>query len=271
MFKKHIINTSIFILLFFIPISLHAKIITASSIDEVSHLITSDSWFIVDLDNTVFEGKSAVCHGSWFLDLMNDNIKQGMSKKEAITEAAKSWDTVQQKCEVKPVEPQMITLLRDLQKRGVVVMALTHRLPSVIDTTLRQLESIDIDFQKTAPASQSEMLIPPLSDPERKGPSRYRQGVLFVGLNQDKGDVLTQFLKIVNLTPKKIIFIDDSKGNVEHVEKTLQKTSIEQINIHYTAVKEKSTVYSPMIAAFQYKHFEKILTNEQAKDLMDDE
>jgi hypothetical protein len=74
----------------------------------------------------------------------------GMSREEAIRDSYPGWIKTQQVCPVKPLEKDFVPSLISLQNRGVIVMGLTHRQPSVAHSTVRQIASLGFDFIKTA-------------------------------------------------------------------------------------------------------------------------
>ena len=55
----------------------------------------------------------------------------GMSREEAIRDTYPGWIKTQQVCPVKPLEENFVPNLIALQSRGITVMGLTHRQPSV--------------------------------------------------------------------------------------------------------------------------------------------
>jgi hypothetical protein len=170
------------------------------------------------------------------------------------------WIETQKICLVKPLEDNFVSALLDFQKKGVIVMALTHRQPYVSDSTLRQVESLGIDFLLSAPSSESFSI--PSSTP-----TLYTQGILFVGDYNKKIDIFEPFLNMINMKPKKIVFIDDKRKNVEELE-ILYNSGIEYTGVHYRAIEYATRVYDREIAEFQYKFFKQIMSNEAALLLM---
>jgi hypothetical protein len=121
---------------------------------------------------------------------------------------------------------------------------------------------LGFDFTKTAP-SKDTFTIP------ASNPTLYLQGILFVGDYNKKGEVFLPFLSIIKQKPKRIVFIDDKRKNVEELEQALLPHDIEYVGIHYTAIEHVTPLYSKEIAAFQYKFLDKIMSNESAKLLME--
>ena len=185
-----------------------------------------------------------------------------MTLEEATRECYPEWIEVQKVCPVKPVEATFIPELCLLQQHGIVVMGLTHRQPSLVDSTLRQVNSLGLNFFDSAPVKDS-FVVP------SETPTKYAQGILFTGEYNKKGEIFVRFLSIINQKPKKIVFIDDKRSHVEEVEMALIGQEIEYIGVHYTAIEHVEKVYFPEIAEFQHKVLNKILSNEGALLLME--
>jgi hypothetical protein len=249
-----------FMLLFCLT-SLEARIIETKQIKDVLPLIDEDTWFLVDLDNCMFEAAQALGHANWFYDELQQRMQKGMSRDEAINDAYPHWIKTQRVCKVKSLDENFVPTLLSLQNKGVTIMGLTHRQPSVADSTARQVGSLGFDFLTTAP-SRDSFAIP------SKTPTLYFQGILFVGDYNKKIDVFESFLSIIKQSPRKIVFIDDKRKNVDELE-ALTKKGIEYIGIHYTAIEDAKPVYIREVAEFQYKFLDKIMSNEAALMLME--
>jgi Protein of unknown function (DUF2608) len=242
-------------------IETEAKIIETRYIEDVLPLIDDETWFLVDLDNCMFEGAQALGHANWFYDELQQRIQKGMNREEAIADAYPGWVKTQKACKVKPLEDNFVPTLLKLQKRNVTIMGLTHRQTSVVDSTIRQVGSLGFDFSITAPFK--ECIVVP-----SKTPTQYFQGILFVGDYNRKIDIFETFLSMIKKTPKKVVFIDDKRKNVEELENLVQY-GIEYIGIHYTAINHAKLIYDRNIAEFQYKFLDQIMSNEAALLLME--
>lgn len=234
-----------------------AKIIETCQIRDILPYIDKNTWVLVDLDNTLFESTTALGHADWFGDELKQRLKKGMSRDEAIAEVYPIWVEVQKVCHVKPLDKDFVPVLQSLQGEGITMMGLTHRQPAVAESTIRQVRSLDFDFTKTAPA-RAAFVVP------AKTPTEYTEGILFVGDYNKKVDVFEPFLEMIRKSPKKVVFIDDKRKNVEELEQ-LAKRGIEYVGIHYRAIDCVEPVYNPEIAAIQYKYLHQILSNEAAR------
>jgi hypothetical protein len=250
-----------FILTILTSLLAEAKIIETAHIADVIPYIDEETWFLVDLDNTMFEAKQALGHANWFYDEIQQRLQNGMSREEAIRDIYPGWIKTQQVCPVRPLEEDFVPNLVALQNRGITVMGLTHRQPGVAQATVQQVASLGFDFVITAPSKESFTV-------EAKSPTLYLQGILFVSDYNKKSDVFIPFLSMINKSPKKIVFIDDKRKNVEELEQTLPKYEIEYVGVHYTAIEYAKPIYSYELAKYQYKFLDKIMSNEAANLLM---
>lgn len=241
-----------------------STIVQTSSIADVLPYIDKETWFLIDLDNTLFEAEQAFGHVNWFYDEVKQKLQRGMTQEEAVKDTYPDWIKAQAMCSVKACEKSCVSLLLSMQNRGIVIMGLTHRQPSMSDVTVNQVASLGFDFSKTA-CFKHTFVMP-------ANPSiLYSQGILFVGDFNKKGEVLVSFFDVANQMPKRIVFIDDKKENVEEVQYTLSSHQIEYVGVHYTAVENSTPIYSREIARFQQQLLKKMISNESAKLLMEKE
>lgn len=258
MFKKLILSLSILA----VPFFSEARIIETAHIADALPFIDEDTWFLVDLDNTMYEAKQALGHTLWFYDVLQEKMQKGMTRDEGIRDTYPDWIKTQRVCAVQPLEEDFIPSLISLQNRGIVVMGLTHRQPSVASSTLLQVGSLGFDFEKTAPSKDS-FVVP------SKHATLYVGGILFVSDYNKKGDILIPFLSMIKQMPKKVVFIDDKRKNVEELEVEMAKLGVDYVGVYYSAIDHAKPVYSRELADFQYQFLDKIMSNEAAMLLME--
>ena len=246
-----------------LPFSGQCRVVETARIADVIPLIDEDTWFLVDLDNTLFEAAQSLGHAKWFYDLANEKMGNGMTREEAIDATYPEWIRTQKICKVKPLEEDFVPSLISLQEKGIVVMGFTHRQTSVASATVKQVNSLGFSFTRTAPCEAV------YSIPAKKSPAQFIHGILFVGDHNKKVDILIPFLSLVSATPKKIVFIDDKRKNVEELEPVLEGLGIEYIGVHYTAIEYAKPVYFRELADFQMKFLDQIMSNESALLLME--
>lgn len=244
-----------------LPIEGSAKIVETRYVEEILPFVDEETLLLVDLDNCMFQAAQSLGHANWFYDLMQTRMQKGMTRDEAIADVYPFWIKTQKACRVKALEENFVPILLSLQKKDIVIMGLTHRQPSVADSTIRQVHSLGFDFLITAPCKE-ELTVP------SKTPTLYSEGILFVGDYNKKIDILEPFLHIIKKHPKKIVFIDDKRKNIDELE-YLTQLGIEYIGIHYTAIEYTEPVYFREIAEFQYKLLDQIISNDDALLLME--
>lgn len=244
-----------------ISLRLESLVIETHRVEDILPFIDNETWLLVDLDNCFFQASQALGHANWFYDEVEKRIRNGMSKEEAIGDAYPDWIRTQRICKVKPLDDKFIPILKELQQKGVVIMGLTHRQPIVADSTIGQIHSLNFDFVTTAPSKESFQVI-------KRTPTLYFEGVLFVGDYNKKIDIFQHFLVLLDKRPKKVVFLDDKRKNVDELIE-LEKSGIQYTGVHYTAINHDEPIYVPEIAAFQYQFLEKILSNEAALLLME--
>jgi uncharacterized protein (DUF952 family)/FMN phosphatase YigB (HAD superfamily) len=237
------------------------QIIESLTIANVLPLIDDDTWLLVDLDNTLFQASQALGHVNWLLDEVTKRIEQGMSREDAFHSMYPLWKKTQMITSVIPVEAGFIEAIKELQAKEIVVMGVTHRESFLISETLRQLHSLNIDFLISAPSKDSYVI-------EAKQKAHYFKGILFVDTFNEKGEIFNILMQKMKYKPKKIIFLDDKKKNVEEFAQSVTKQGIHCIGVHYTAIDQGPQIYSPEIAQLQLSLLDKILSNTQAQTLL---
>lgn len=133
--------------------------------------------------------------------------------------------------QLKPMESTTIELLKDLQKQGIPIIILTARMANLAQRTHEQVSRIGLDLSQSL--SLANHTIP--ACPELPVP--FHQGMLLCS-EQNKGAVLSSFLKHNSLSPKKVIFVDDRTDHVASVNRAMQTMDIDCTTIHYTRKKE---------------------------------
>lgn len=238
-----------------------AQIIETPHVADVLPFIDEETWVLVDLDNTLFEAKQALGHTFWFFDEVDQLMMQGMERNEAISKLYPLWIQIQNICQVKPIEQELIPALIQLQNKNIIVMGLTHRQHTVSHATLRQIQSLNFDFTVTAPSKETFSIL-------AKHPALYSEGVLFVSDYNKKGEVFIPFLSLINQKPKRIVFLDDKLKNVEDLENSLADTGIEYLGVFYTAIYQTEPIYSRELAQIQLKLLNQIMSNESIISLI---
>jgi hypothetical protein len=155
------------------------------------------------------------------------------------------------------VEPQCLTVIQELQNRGIPVIALTAaeaaqmgEIEDFADFRVNQLREFGFDFRGTFPKTDSLKLA---KSSEKKFHPLFKSGVLFSS-DHPKGEVLKQFLSELQLFPKKVVFVDDRLDFLQSVEGAMNELGIEFIGFHYTAAEKLSPALDENLAEFQARY-----------------
>lgn len=165
--------------------------------------------------------------------------------------------------QVQPLEKTTSSFVKKIQGLTPYVMALSKgwdgavgKTPSFLtDVHLRNLQSLGIDF---SPAFQNTfpLLKAHLIPVDSRSNIMFQKGVLFT-LKTPKGAALETFFKYINWKPKRIVFFDDKRENIESVKRYCSQEGIEFIGIHYVSPMKKQTLFNKKRAIRLINHLQK--------------
>ena len=171
-----------------------------------------------------------------------------------------------------PVDLRMISVIKNLQKSGIKVLALTNCATGrfgLIDNTenwrIAELHKHGYYFDKSWQKVKDINLKSLMQVTNDTNPI-YKAGIVFVDQAGEKGPVLGAFLRYAKIKPKKIIFIDDKAKNLLSVEEFAKQHNIKFIGIEYGKTLQVDGALNNDIAALQFD----ILAKEK-KWISDDE
>jgi hypothetical protein len=224
---------SIILIAFWFAFHCFADIRELKSMNEIIDYVDEYTLIVWDNDNTLTKPLGYLGSDQWFYFLVERFQKMELlSKEEAVDKAAKIWNKTQNIIDTKLVEPGTAELISQIGKKGATLMALTARDIETKHITRKQLLAHNIDFSKYAPFASD------ISFSHLGAAATYSQGILFQGEGNDKGEVLIEFLKIINKSFKRILFIDDRDYNVKNMFKALSRLPIEHIEFRYAGADE---------------------------------
>lgn len=184
---------------------------------------------IFDLDNTLLRAELVMARDECFDARLKQELATGLAIKPACDKVLPAYFEAMQVTPVSLVDENSVVMIKELQERGIVVIALTARSPHVLEEcTLRQLESVGINFRITSPTHEKDLNFAELTDR-----ADFKGGVIFCGCN-DKGKVLERFFNETGLHPDQIIFADDKEKNLSAVEREANELSIPCVCIRYS-------------------------------------
>ena len=241
------------ILFLFISPSTYCFIMESDTIEAVLDYISApDTLVIFDIDNTLAHPVSELSSDEWFCHLVNKKMAEGHDYITAVYYSLPVTYYAQFNVPLEPLEFFAPFLLAQLIAHKIPTMALSTRSLFVAERTFEQLENIDIQF--LIPCISQDSLVLPMPYP-----CFYKHSILFAG-NNDKGEALLCFFRLMNYHPKKVIFIDDKLKYLMSVEKALESHNIEFVGIRYSGCDERVERFNPLNADKQwrklrYKHF----------------
>ncbi len=272
-------NRSLWLVLAFLP----ACSFFSHDIKEIDSMIQAQAELskadqqtlvIFDVDDTLTRPTDTALQFLWqpnafskedtnFIVPLTMKLKEHLAKMgpEAAEIAAKKiWSNHLLKSSFIPVEPVIVGMVKQLQERGVKVIALTACRPgergyikALEKWRFEELKKVAIDFSASFPCDS--MIFENLSNEEGYVPMFYR-GILMATAAPDnsKGRVLATFLDRVGWTPKKVIFFDDGKHNVESVVNAMHDRGIQCIGYWYRATMRQQPKLKRDVVQIQFDY-----------------
>ena len=247
-------NLAILSLLFFIVIAITGYKITRTPAENIQTVETLDfvqkeldhldknSLVIFDIDDTLITPIDSIFHvkSLWqSLLLYFEYMKQ--TGDILLSRIYHFANTAFFHADFQLIDPSSPALIKKLQKKGVKVIAFTATITdefgdiqSVEDLRIRHLAQVGINLSKAFRKIPFLVLDKAFSE----HPPLFKQGILFANLGKksgrkEKGPVLAAFLKRINFTPNRIIYVDDTRHHLEDTEKALEPMGIPFIGLHY--------------------------------------
>lgn len=212
------------------------QIIETLSIAEITKYITdADTLVIFDIDYTILKADDLHATDKWFSAMTTYAQSKGYDYIQAIDIVLIPFGKALKTTTVSAIEtkgdkdktPVVSEVIKNLQKNGIAVIALTSRSLPFVECTPTQLKSIDIDLSQ-----------PPLGNKKvsmtLKFPAKFVNGILFCS-NNDKGETLKALLKELKLKmPSKIVYADDKEKYLLQVQKFANEMKIPFVGIRYS-------------------------------------
>jgi len=212
---------------------------------------------ILDIDNTILTSS---------IDLGGDVWYQWQTGKLAIKPTNEQKvkclfkDTIGLLYELNPMkltEHDLAERIADWQRSGISLFALTSRAPNARSATERELYNKGIDLEKTALAPSGQEV--PIYRETTERELSYMKGIMMTsGMN--KGDMIEYILNKTQRRFKAIVFVDDSRKNIDAVYKKYKNNRSIDMNIfHYVRVEE-----------LRKKNYGSVITHEQVEKMDSD-
>ncbi len=238
--------------------TLSAEIHESSDIRDMLKFADADTLVVTDLNHVLMETTNSLGSDHWAsYEVKKQMAETGATKLEVLHQMVPMWHHILMESDFKAVEPTTAGVIRKLQQNGNLVVGLTARYNEMAYPTVDQLHSIGIDLSLH---SLSDL------DHEIEGgyAAKYIEGVIFVGLKNDKGETLMRLLDHVKHQPKKILFIDDKEKNLHSVARACKKREIPFIGLRYGYLDRAGESFDLVATELELKTF---LERQQSRTL----
>jgi FMN phosphatase YigB (HAD superfamily) len=211
-----------------------------STMAEIRPELTAATLLVFDIDNTLVEPVGNIGSDQWYYYLVKAIARDDktLTADAAEAKAGEIWSKTLPTVKAKPVEDLTPALIREQQKLGLKIMALTARGAEDSEATFRQLKDIGVDLTATAVRKD---------DLAAKQKGLYSRGVFFVGDGPDKGKTLVAFLKKIGLRPAKVVFADDKPHHARNVDAALTAAGIPCVSFRYGAADAKVRAFNEVM------------------------
>ena len=222
----------------------HAEIIEVQNAKEILKYttdLTQNDLISFDVKNVLFEPKDLMLRPNnrkelkdYFLQLEQELGKEEASRLDSILTA--SYEPIL-------VDDDMPFVVRELQKRGVRVIALTSGrigkhfgIESREDLRITRLKRLGFDFSTTFPNFPEIRFY----DQDKETHFTFKSGILFTA-RVSKGKVIPVFLNSTKFKPLKIVHVDNVMKKLIAVRDFCAKNNIEFLGLHFTKSYLKDT------------------------------
>ena len=276
LFMLHKFISTLFLVYIFLGHTVFGEIVQTSDLNQIELSLqntTQDTLVIFDVDDVLAMAQDDILqkHNKKFLEHIEHEIKKHLTEKDA----QKLWSLILLKRKTKPVDSKMISVISNLQSRGIKVLALTNcgtgpygHINHIENWRIQELKTLGYNFKKSWPLTKPQFFnhLSP-HDPIRL--PLFKNGIIFT-CNLSKGAVLKAFLDHVIFHPKQIIFIDDKKKHLQSVEEYAKNAGIKFFGFEYRGASPRS--HRPLDtkrAQLQFEMLEKdhVWLNDQDADL----
>ncbi len=229
--------------------------------DEIVKLKKGDM-VLLDVKHVIFYSSDQVMlqeHKSFF----KQKFAQ-IEKKFGTEEATRLKSIVLSSYKPMIVDQEISKVVSNAQKAAIIVFALTSGntssygiIPNRADLRVKTIKNIGIDFSKSTELDYIDLSEErELMGKKDKNKPIFQDGVIFTA-KKPKGKVLSKFLKLSKLKPRKIIFVDNQLKNVLSVEAYCKELGIDYTGIYFTKIYNKPP--HPLDKKIAEKKFEILL------------
>lgn len=241
---------------------LSAEIYESFDIRDMLKFTDQETLVVTDLNHVLMETVQSLGSDHWAAyEVKKQMAETGATKQEVLHAMVPMWHHILIESEFKPVESTTASVIRRLQQQGNRVVGLTARYIEMAYPTVKQLQSIGIDLNLYSLSNLDHEI-------EGGFAAKYIEGVIFVGLKNDKGETLMHLLDQLGHKPKKILFIDDKEKNLQSVSVACEKRKIPFIGLRYGYLDEAGAKFDPVATEIELRAFIEKQESEQAQRIV---
>jgi len=232
----------------------NAKMVTTYSVNS-STMKTIEEWadkdtvMFVNLNDVVVMPKSNMF--SYNSNPYRMFIKNMISKGKRMPRYNKIVSKWYEQRKVKLVEGGWKGFIKKLQAKGVTVYGICSmpiHLMNIEPKIYKELQDLGISFASKI-NGKDELEI----EKKERWFSSFYKGIIFPG-PYGQSHTLMEFLKITNISPKKMLFVSNLKPDLQRINKSLRVFDMEFYNIIYLGAHETGNRPNKQIVKLQQKH-----------------
>ncbi len=176
-----------------------------------------------DIDNTILRGVNPAATDEWFGEKLKEYTTMGLSSDQAVEKILPEHLQAHRTTKVEAIDDDVETLIDALKHKNIHVIALTARALDFVDITIRQLHDVKIDLTPHKPFDDPWQRCYELSGLPKM--AYYIPGII-LACGNDKGMVFEHFLRQLKYRPHLIVFVDDTRKNIDAVERMCKRLGI---------------------------------------------
>lgn len=245
-----------------------------NEIPEAIHIPNEDVLYIFDVDETLITKKDLAIR---FYDLPEIQAMEKAYREELRDKEYYHYlrSIVLLDAETILTEEGFLEIFEKLLLHEKKAIALTlmpsgsyGKIPSLEVWRANELKGFGIDFSKTAPSKEKNIIFSELPLLRNSYPLCH-EGIL-ISHGSKKSSSLSAYLKHIDYKPEKIVFVDDLVKNLDDLDNMCQELGISFAGYHYQGVKKLGGNLDLNRVKKQFDHlthFEKWLSDDEALKL----
>ncbi|HEX2579339.1 MAG TPA: DUF2608 domain-containing protein, partial [Rhabdochlamydiaceae bacterium] len=237
-------------LLLLLPSLLSAEFFETSNIEDVYSKVDKETLVLLNMTDTISDSVISLGAKPW-----RHFIRQNVQKIQNLDTAGNLHDRwtyyVATKIPVKPVQKEIVTWIKTLQKNDTPVFCATGRgrnvwyctlVDKVDDFTDYQLKSIGIDFTKTKVPKA-------LQSVDQK---HFHNGVFYTD-PYPLGEFIDKIVLETGYRPKKIVVVNDKRSELQSVDQKLAEVGIDHACVLYQRTEKERKEFNQTAALLQFE------------------